>query len=236
MLDFNRTDRSAEPISVALNALIDASVIAETTRGYLGASAIGHPCLRRIQFDWMCNPEHPARLRDIFDRGHYFEQRTREHFIRAGFRYAPDDRLKFAALDGMLTGHADGIFVDGPKVCDITYPCLWEAKCINNKGWRSLDRDGLEKAYPQYAAQIALYQHFLGVDEAPAILTAVNADSCERVHLLIPFDAEKAQHWIARAKVIIEATRAGDLLLRFTDDPSNWRCRLCGHRERCWRL
>jgi hypothetical protein len=45
MLDFNRTDRSAEPISVALNALIDASVIAEATRGYLGASAIGHPCL-----------------------------------------------------------------------------------------------------------------------------------------------------------------------------------------------
>jgi hypothetical protein len=56
------------------------------------------------------------------------------------------------------------------------------------------------------------------------------------VHLLIPFDAEKAQHWIARAKVIIEATRAGELLPRFTDDPNNWRCRLCGHRERCWRL
>ena len=73
MPDFNSSNRSAEPISVALNALIEASIVAEQTRGYLGASAIGHECLRRIQFDWMCDPEHPARLRDIFDRGHYFK-------------------------------------------------------------------------------------------------------------------------------------------------------------------
>jgi hypothetical protein len=45
MPDFNRTDRSAEPINIALNALIDASVVRETTRGYLGASAVGHPCM-----------------------------------------------------------------------------------------------------------------------------------------------------------------------------------------------
>jgi hypothetical protein len=149
MIVFNRNNRSDQPISVALNAVIDASVIAETTRGYLGASAIGHECLRRIQFDWMCDPEHPARLGDIFDRGHYFEQRSREHFTRAGFTFAPDDRLKFAALDGMLSGHADGILVDGPKIADIAYPCLWEHKAVNAKGWRALDRDGLGKAYPQ---------------------------------------------------------------------------------------
>jgi hypothetical protein len=235
MPDFNSSNRSAEPISVALNALIDASIVAEQTRGYLGASAIGHECLRRIQFDWMCDPEHPARLRDIFDRGHYFEQRSREHFIRANFKFAPDDRLRFTALAGMLSGHADGIFVDGPKVRGLAYPCLWEHKAINAKGWRSLDRDGLDKAYPQYAAQIVLYQHFLGVDHNPAIFTAVNADTCERVHLLIPFDAGVARGWIMRAETVIAATHAGELLPRFTTDPNNWRCRLCGHRERCWR-
>ena len=234
MPDFNSSNRSAEPISVALNALIDASIVAEQTRGYLGASAIGHECLRRIQFDWMCDPEHPARLRDIFDRGHYFEQRSREHFIRANFKFAPDDRLRFTALAGMLSGHADGIFVDGPKVRGLAYPCLWEHKAINAKGWRSLDRDGLDKAYPQYAAQIVLYQHFLGVDHNPAIFTAVNADTCERVHLLIPFDAGVARGWIMRAETVIAATHAGELLPRFTTDPNNWRCRLCGHRERCW--
>src|SRR4029077_14021122 len=117
----------------------------------------------------------------------------------------------------------------------LAYPCLWEHKAINAKGWRSVDRDGLEKAYPQYAAQIVLYQHFLGVDHNPAIFTAVNADTCERVHLLIPFDAGVARVWIMRAETVIAATHAGELLPRFTTDPNNWRCRLCGHRERCWR-
>src|SRR5262245_40542342 len=102
MVDFNPANRSNQPISIAINAVIDASVVAEQTRGYLGASAIGHECLRRIQFDWMCHPEHPARLKDVFDRGHYFEARSRDHLIRAGFRFADKDRLQFAALDGML--------------------------------------------------------------------------------------------------------------------------------------
>ena len=162
-------------------------------------------------------------------------RRSREHFERANFKFAPDDRLKFTALDGVLSGHADGILVDGPKVRGLAYPCLWEHKAINAKGWRSVDRDGLEKAYPQYAAQIVLYQHFLGVDHNPAIFTAVNADTCERVHLLIPFDAGVARVWIMRAETVIAATHAGELLPRFTTDPNNWRCRLCGHRERCWR-
>src|SRR5262249_35586382 len=162
MLDFNRNNQSDQPISLAINAVIDASVVAEETRGYLGASAVGHECLRRIQFDWMCNPEHPARLRDIFDRGHWTEERSRNHLVRAGFKFAGKDRLHFTALDGILSGHADGVVVGGPQLSDIAFPCLWECKCLNNKGWRGLDRDGLGKSYPQYAAQVALYQHFLG--------------------------------------------------------------------------
>jgi hypothetical protein len=233
--DFNPTELSATPVSVALNALIDASVFPEKTRGYLGASAVGHPCARRIQYDWMCDAEHPARIMDIFDRGHYIEKRSREHLIHAGFKFAPDERLRFTALAGMLTGHADGVFVDGPKIRDVGYPCLWKCKGLNAKGWRSLDRDGLEKAYPQYAAQVALYQYFLGVGDHPAIFTAVNADDCRRIHIQVPYNADRAQHWIDRTKTIIEATRAGELLPRFTDDPEHWKCRLCGHRERCWR-
>jgi len=235
MPDFNATELSAAPINIALNALIDASVLPETTRGYLGASAVGHPCMRRIQYDWMCDPEHSARIRDIFDRGHYFERRLRERLVHAGFKFAPDERLRFTALAGMLSGHADGILVDGPKIRDIAYPALWECKCLGSKGWRSLDRDGPDKAYPQYAAQVSLYQHFLGAGDHPAIFTAINADSCERVHVLVPFDIDKANYWIERAQTIIQATAAGKLLSRFTDNLDNWKCRLCGHHERCWR-
>ena len=237
MPDFNRTEISALPPNVAINTLIEegARVEPERTRGYLGASILGNICARRIQYDWMCDPEHSLRLRDIFDRGHFFEAQSRERFIQAGFKFAEADRLKFEALDGMLRGHADGILVDGPKIPGVGYPCVWEHKGVNNKGWLGLERDGLEKAYPQYAVQIALYQKFLGVDEHPAILTALNADSCERMHVLVPYDADCSKRYIEQAQRIIEATRRGELLERFTGDPNHYRCKMCGHRARCWR-
>ena len=82
---------------------------------------------------------------------------------------------------------------------------------------------------------MALYQFYLGVDSNPAIFTATNADTCERLHILVPFDVEFVEATIQRARLIIDATKRGELLPRMTEDPSNWRCRLCGHRERCWR-
>jgi len=108
------------------------------------------------------------------------------------------------------------------------------SKCLGDKGWRSLERDGLEKAYPQYAAQVSLYQAYLDVTEHPAIFTAVNGNTCARLHLLVPFNAEQAQVWSDRAVAVIEATRAGELLPRAYDDPADWRCKACGHHERCW--
>jgi CRISPR/Cas system-associated exonuclease Cas4 (RecB family) len=236
--DFNRTEATAAPASIAINALLDAGarVDIEKTRNYLGASAVGHPCLREVQFDWLCDPAHAIRTRDIFARGHFFEEQTRQHFQKAGFQFAGKDRLEFEALDGFLRGHADGIFLSGPDVPGVGYPCLWEHKAINAKGWKSLERDGLTKAYPQYAAQVVLYQFYLGVDSHPAVFTATCADTCERLHILVPFDIEQAEAVFQRADMIIKATKAGELLPRMTEDQNNWRCRLCGHRNRCWRL
>jgi|SRR6266536_413115 len=235
MLDFNRACLSTKPISTAINDLIEkAESPEENTRQYLGASAIGSECLRKVQYDWMCDPSHPSRTRDIFRRGHLFEEVSRQHFISAGFKFAPKEKLGFIAVGGMFRGHADGVFISGPELPDVGYSCLWEHKCLGGKGWRALERDGLEKAYSHYAAQVWIYQAYLNITEHPAIFTAMNADTCERLHLLVPFNAERAQMWSDRAVTVIEATLAGELLPRFTDDQDDWRCKMCSHRERCW--
>jgi hypothetical protein len=110
VLDFNRVHLSEEPISVAINALIEqAEPPEQNERQYLGASAIGDECLRRVQFDWMCTPVHLSQTRDIFARGHFFEELSRQHFIRAGFKFAPVEQLSFSAAGGLFRGHADGI-------------------------------------------------------------------------------------------------------------------------------
>jgi hypothetical protein len=109
VLDFNRANVSGTPLSAAINSLIEAAEPPEeNVRQYLGASTIGGECLRKIQFDWMCDPAHPTRTRDIFARGHFFEEVSRQHLIRAGFRFAPADRLGFAAANGLFRGHTDG--------------------------------------------------------------------------------------------------------------------------------
>jgi hypothetical protein len=235
VLDFNRAHLAEAPISVALNTLIDqAEPPEENFRQYLGASSIGSECLRKIQYDWQCDPAHPSRTRDIFRRGHLLEELSRQHLIRAGFKFAPAGRLAFSTAGGLFRGHADGIIVAGPDLLGVNYPCLWEHKALGDKGWRALERDGIEKAYPHYAAQVWLYQAYLDVTEQPAIFSAVNANTMERLHLLLPFDAAQAQAWSDRAVTVIEATRAGELLPRAYDDSKDWRCRMCAHTVRCW--
>jgi hypothetical protein len=234
-LDFNRANLSAAPISLAINELIEhAEPSEDNVRQYLGASSIGSECLRRVQYDWMCDPAHVSQARDIFRRGHLFEALTREHLKRAGFVFAPEEQLAFSAADGLFRGHADGIVTAGPAMPGVGYPCVWEHKALGDKGWKALERDGLEKAYPHYAAQTWLYQAYLDVTNHPAIFTAVNANTMERLHLLHAFNAERAQAWSDRAVMIIEASRAGELLARLTQDPNDWRCKACSHRERCW--
>jgi hypothetical protein len=236
MLDFNRANLSDTPISTAINAAIErAEPPEENSRQYLGASSIGSECLRRVQYDWMVDPVHPTQTRDVFRRGHLLEELSRQHLIRAGFRFAPDERLAFSAAGGLFRGHADGILTAGPELPGVGYQCLWEHKALGDKGWRALERDGIEKAYPHYAAQVWIYQAYLDVTEHPAIFTAMNANTCARLHLLVPFNAERAQFWSDRAVAVIEATRAGQLLPRAYDDPKDWRCKMCSHHERCWR-
>jgi len=75
---------------------------------------------------------------------------------------------------------------------------------------------------------------YLGLDENPALFSAVNADTCHMLHVLVPFDAEAAQAASDRAVLVIKATQAGELLERIAKKPDDWRCKICSHKERCW--
>src|SRR5215472_18172648 len=104
MLNLNRASLSLEPINVAVNDAIEraAATTAELPRPYLGASIIGYECARRVQYSWWCKPELAARTHEIFDRGHYFEERARRRLIAAGFKFAPPEVLTFTAAGGAL--------------------------------------------------------------------------------------------------------------------------------------
>jgi hypothetical protein len=237
-MDYSRAvDLIDEPLNIELNALVEraAAKTMELPRSYLGASIIGHECDREVQFAWWVRPLLPARVKSIFARGHFFEARIREQLIDAGFAFAPAEALEFSALGGALAGHADGIIIAAPAMPGIHFPlpAIWEAKALNAKNWRAVARDDLAKVFPKYAVQVAVYQYFLGKPNA-ALITCVNADTCEVLHFSLPFNATRAALAIERAERIVAATRAGELLPRFTDNPNDLRCRLCNFRPRCW--
>src|SRR5262245_54738046 len=108
MPNFNRANLSLEPVNTVINDALEraAASRAELPRPYLGASICGYGCARRIQFDGWCKPVLAARTREIFERGHYFEERGRRHLTEAGFKFAPPEALAFSALGGTLRGHA----------------------------------------------------------------------------------------------------------------------------------
>ena len=173
MLNLNRASLSAALVNVAINDAIEQVVIraAEPPRPYLGASIVGSECLRKVQYDWWCPVASGARARNLRARTPP-RGASREQLIAAGFKFAPPEVLGFTAVDGLLHGHADGIIIAGPNLSGVylNFPFLWEHKAINAKNWRALERDGLEKTYPQYAAQVAIYQAYLDVTN-PALFT-----------------------------------------------------------------
>jgi hypothetical protein len=241
VIDFSDADEhdrlQREPLNVAINAVVERAVAgaARLSRAYLGASIVGHECSRSVQYSWWCTPELSARTRLVFDRGHAVEALVREQLVLAGFLFAPKVALEFVALDGHFAGHADGIITSGPALprAYFAFPAIWECKALNAKNFRAVARNGFGVTFPRYAVQTSLYQHFLNKPN-PALVTCVNADTCEVLHLPLPYDAKLAKASIARAQMVIDATRAGELLPRFTNDSSNLQCRVCQHRKRCW--
>jgi len=244
VLDFNHREKPPS-FCDGVNTRIDAALVAENAtrpqRDYLGGSRLGDICSRRLQYEYLKAPRDPdggfsGKSLRIFALGHVLEDLAIEWLHKAGFdlrtRNRHGEQFGFTAAGGRVQGHADGVIVAGPD--GFAAPALWECKSANAKNWREIAKHGVAKAKPVYAAQIALYQAYLGLTETPALFTAINKDTCEIWHELVPFDAALAQSASDKAVTILRACDAGELLPRHTSDPEHFECRFCAWKARCW--
>jgi hypothetical protein len=233
MLDFNSTATRNKTFSDAMNAAMEKPAPSEM-RNYLGGSALGKECLRQIHWDWRKPSTFSSQTLAIFQRGHWAEAYTAERMRAAGFRMLRNvPRLGFTQLGGKFKGHGDGLILDGPAIEGAGYPCLWECKCLGDKGFKKILKDGLRKAYMTYFVQVQIYMAYLDLTDHPTIFTVVNANTMERTHFLVPFEPDVAQEWSDKALMIVKADEAGETLPRITDDPTDFRCRFCSHKEEC---
>jgi hypothetical protein len=246
-LDFNKRPSMGERINAAVDAALEAERAATPPRAYLGASRLGHACERALQFEFAGaskdeGSDFGGRTLRIFAIGHELEDLAIRWLRAAGLDLVTQKRgggqFGFAVAGGRIRGHVDGIVAEA---LGLRTPALWECKTMNAKNWRETVAKGVTVAKPVYAAQIALYQAYMeatvpGISAAPALFTAINKDTAELHHELVPFDADLAQLMSDRAVRILQATDAGELLPRIATNRDFFECRFCPWAERCWGL
>jgi hypothetical protein len=221
-----------------INDLLDTKLIekhrSQEKRNYLGASIVGGDCLRQIQLLYMQKEqEFSAQTLRTFAIGNYLEDLIADWIKLAGFnlktRNENGEQFGFSIADGKIAGHCDGIIFNGSDF--LKYPTLWECKTMNNKSWNDTQKRGVLVSKPIYYAQIMLYMTYLNLDENPCLFTALNKDTSELYHEIIPFDSEAAQRYSDRAVQIIKATESNETMPCISADPSFYRCKMCGFHD-----
>jgi hypothetical protein len=231
-------------LGVRINALIDAALEAEhrskPPRTYLGGSRIGEPCARRLAYEVMLTPVDvgkgfDGRLLRIFDAGHQFEDLTIRWLQAAGFdlraRGRDGRQYGFSIAGGRVRGHIDGVFVGGPDV-GVAWPALFEHKALNQTSWTDLVKRGLRQSKPIYFAQCQLYMAYMELEVA--LLTAMNKNTQELYHEVVPFEPAEAQKLSDKAVDILRAIEADELPPRSAAAPDFYLCRMCPYARRCW--
>lgn len=246
VLDFNKRLHREQHASEAINAILDASLLAKRAkqerRAYVGASGIGHECERSIQFEYAGAPRErdfdAAALRR-FDSGHMGEELARCWFKDAGFELVQrsqktGQRFRWVQMGDEISGEPDGVFIGGPNIPGVTWPAMWEHKYVGTKTFREVVKKGLKAARHGYWMQCQVNMAYLDLTASPTVFTLTCGDDGQQEHLLIEYDAEGAQMTSDKAVRIVKATQAGELLPRPFKDRTHFICKGCFFAERCW--
>lgn len=197
-------------------------------RKYLGMSAIGGACERKLWYDFRNYTPTPfdGRMALLFDDGNFYEDKLVKYLIMAGYpvEHTGKDQLEFARFDDLFKGHCDGV------IHRVTQrPHILELKSANKNKFTSFQRFGVRQTYPVYYSQVQCYMGYSGLERALFVIYCKDNSEIytERVYFM-KHDFE-ALH--ARAEKIITANEPPG---RAFNDKSVMDCQWCDYRIHCW--
>lgn len=204
---------------------------AEQSRGYLGASIIGHHCDRYLWYSFrQCfRADFPGRMYRLFETGDMEEARFVRELRAIGCEVHDIDergeQFAVSALGGHFSGHMDGCAVGVPEA-----PKTWhllEFKTHNAKSFAKL-KDGVKASKPQHYAQMQVYMCLGKLTRALYLARNKDTDDlyAERVH----YNNDEAEALMARAERII---RSNEPPARCNERNDWWECRYCDARPIC---
>ena len=211
---------------------------AERKRDYIGASAIGDPCARKIWYQYTGQPQKPFDAATLyrFEDGHRTESLIIDRLRGlAGIELWTEDNGKqygFSDFDNRFRGHVDGIIrgiYQAPKTTHVL-----EIKCTEklNDFRKAKNEYGEKRALKMwnetYHAQAQLYMMYFDLTRHYLIVASAGGrdmDSCRT-----EYDPETAQRYKDRAFEILNAKSAPT---RVNDKPDFYLCRWCQFSEVC---
>lgn len=205
---------------------------AEPKRGYLGGSAIGTECSRRLwyQFRDCAAEEFEGRLYRLFNRGHREEPVFVDELRSIGcevYEVGPDgEQFEITLFGGHFKGHADGVALGIPEA-----PKTWhllEMKTSNSRDFAAIKKHGVQKHKPVHYAQMQIYMSELKLTRALYMVVCKETDAlyAERVE----FKPTVAKTLIQKAERIIFSTTPPE---RIADRPDAFACKWCPAKQLC---
>ncbi len=204
----------------------------ESKRRYLGASAIGEECERRLWFGFRHASEakFPGRILRLFETGDLEEIRMVKdlRIIGCEIHEVGKDGKQFevTAFGGHFSGHMDGAG-KGIHGAEKTWHVL-EFKTHNDKSFNLLKNHGVQKSKPYHYAQMQVYMHLTGMKRA--LYLAVNKNDDSLYTERSKYDETFCLALLEKAHRIIFSVQPP---ARISDRPDFYGCRYCEAIDLC---
>lgn len=196
----------------------------EAPRKHMGASSIGHPCSRKIwyQYRWCRSPyyEETTRMKNIFELGHAVEAIVVNNLSQTiEIKVEHDGKpIRVSMFGGHFAGTLDGICVP-PGAHEWA---VLEIKSANQARFNEMKQFGIPASSSIYHSQIQAYMHLTGL--RLTYFVVVNKNTSEGYTETISYNEELANAIIDRAESILRSATPPQ---RVSSSPSYYLCKHC---------
>lgn len=229
-----------DPTLLALDKALE-SQQQNVPRPYLGASAIGDPCDRKLWLNFRWSKRsfiEAAGLRRIED-GHRGERVLADWLrlvpgVNLSTEQEPGVQHSFQDHGGHFRGNCDGLItglVQSPKKLHV-----WECKIVNEQKFKKLgalkssagEENALAQWDPVYYAQAQIYMHYFKAERH--YLTCGSPGVRDIISVRTEYSEGDAQKYIAKAKRIIFSPRPP---AKISENPAWHECKYCSFHGMC---
>lgn len=234
---------AADPTLKAAEAKVAEIENGKRRRGYLGMSAIGDPCARKVfySFRWAGREAYDFASAARFEDGHRTEALVIERLrLVDGLTLIDRDegtgkQYRIDVIGGHYSGGCDGL-AQGLLQAPVTWHVA-EIKCCSEKKINELkaaittygEKSALKQWNVTYWAQGQEYMHYFDMDRH--WLVAATPGGRDWLSVRTERDRKAGEHYTALAESII----AGEIPNRVSRSPDYWICRNCVFAEHCHR-